>query len=130
MRNLKTTFCFTLMLTSFAFFIGCAYDAVLPEQPPKDEVSFNDFIVPNVFNPGCNTAGCHSGPADFQPDLTPANAYSSLLEGNYVDTLNPENSVLYQWMLGNEGAAMPPSGTDAFYNASILKWISEGAQDN
>ena len=129
MRHLKTTFCFTLMFSVFSFFIGCEYDAVLPEQPPPG-VSFQDYIIPEIFNQGCNDAGCHGGPLDTPPDLTPGNAYNALWEGNYIDTMTPENSLLYRWMLGDEGLPMPLEGPNATYNAAILLWIEEGAQNN
>ncbi len=129
MRKFKILLPFTLTVLLFTFFIGCEYDAVLPEQAPKDEISFQGHIIP-ILNEGCNTVGCHSGPNDFSPDLSPERAYFSLWDGSYIDTLAPNNSLLYRWMIGDEGAPMPPTGTDAFYNATVLKWIEEGALNN
>jgi len=51
-------------------------------------------------------------------------------DGGYIDTLMPEQSELYEWVVGNRRIAMPPSGADpAIYNP-ILLWITQGALDN
>ena len=128
MKNFKIIGCAIVLGLLIGGLAGCEYDEVLPEQPPSTDLSFQADILP-IFNEGCNTSGCH-GVGEFKPDLSPANAYTALFEGSYIDTIVPENSLLYRWMLGDEGAPMPPTGTDAFYNASVLKWISEGAKDN
>ena len=129
MSNRKINLGCIFMTSLFIFVWSCEYDAVLPELPPTDEISFQQHIIP-IFNEGCNSSGCHSGIDDFPPDLSPGRAYDALFAGNYIDTLTPESSLLYQWMLGNEGAAMPPTGTDPVYNGTILKWIEEGARNN
>lgn len=108
------------MLTS------CYYDEMIKIDKPVEvgEVSFENDIVP-IFNASCNTSGCHNG--SVAPNLLPANAYSALTNGDYVNTSNPEDSELYQWMKGNRGLPMPLSGSDATYNAKVLAWIKQGA---
>ena len=128
MRNFKTTVAPLLIGMAMFYLAGCEYDEILP-PPPPDQVSFSVDIVP-IFNQSCNIAGCHSGTAGFVPDLTSANAYNSLIEGNYIDTITPDNSLLYRWMTGKEGVSMPPDGTNSFYNATVLKWIEQGALEN
>ncbi len=129
MRNLKITFCLTLMFCFFAFFVGCEYDAILP-PPVPDDVRFQDHIIP-IFEEGCNSSGCHSGPEDFEPDLSPERAYNALWAGNYIDTMIPENSVLYRSMIGDGITPMPPpSGASTSDSETILKWIELGAKNN
>lgn len=105
---------------------GCYNDAVLPEGPgeiPLD-VSFSQDIIP-IFNASCNVAGCHNA-GGIPPDLTAANAFSSLNNGGYINTSDPANSKLYQRMASD----MPPSGINAGDNALVLAWIEQGALDN
>jgi hypothetical protein len=112
-----------------AFWQGCYYEEILPDLPPPgEELSFSDEIIP-IFNSSCNTSGCHAT-GDIAPDLSAANAYQSLLAGDYIDTDNPEQSELYQWLSGNRRLSMPLSGPDATINATVLLWIEQGAQNN
>lgn len=129
MRNIKIFMCASCVGLLILMMASCKYDKILPPPPPTS-VSFNGDLIP-IFNSSCNFSGCHSGAAgDTPPDLSPANAYSALINGNYVDLVDPENSLLYRWMKGDEGLPMPPTGTVELYNSSVLVWIQEGAQDN
>ncbi len=119
------------LILAFALLMAsCYYRQELPVEPDSSNVgamSFSKDIIP-LFNQSCNTAGCHNGAV--APDLRPANAYNALISGNYLDAGNPENSELYQWMRGNRGLAMPPSGPNAAYNVKILAWIKQGSLNN
>ena len=113
------------------FILGqCTYNVEYnePDVIITEDVSFQDDIIP-IFNESCNFSGCHNE-GGKAPDLSPANAYDALLSGNYIDTIAPDNSELYQWMIGNRSLDMPLTGPDATYNALVLKWITEGAQNN
>ncbi|MBK7407064.1 MAG: hypothetical protein IPJ40_02685 [Saprospirales bacterium] len=111
------------------FFSQCFYDTMVPDPIIlPDEVSFQADILP-IFNASCNMSGCHNT-GGIAPDLSEANAFTSLIAGSYVVKTAPETSVLYQWMLGNEAINMPPSGPNATYNALVLQWITEGAFNN
>lgn len=111
---------------------SCKYDDVLPEElvdiDPTDSISFSDDVMP-IFNASCNISGCHDA-GGTDPDLTPANAYDALFNGGYIDLTTPENSELYQWMVGNRKFDMPLEGPNANYNATVLLWIQQGAQEN
>jgi hypothetical protein len=112
---------------------GCYYDEVIPdvsiyEEDPGGEVTFSGDIIP-IFNTSCSLSGCHS-PGGHSPDLTAANAYNSLINGEYIDVENPEQSELYQWVNGNRTTPMPISGTDPKIASAILAWITQGAQNN
>lgn len=113
----------TILLT------GCFNRIVAPEEIEiiTTPMSFKDDIIP-IFNQSCNTSGCHNG--TINPNLTPVNAFSSLMNGNYVNTSNPRESELLQWMVGNRGLPMPVSGSNSDFNAKVLAWIEQGALNN
>jgi len=112
-----------------AFAVSCKYDEVLPIKPdPGVQVSFSEDIIP-IFNASCNTSGCHNGSGP-SPDLSMTAAYVSLWDGGYIDTIMPEASELYLWMSGLNGLPMPVEGVNATYNATVLQWIIQGAQEN
>ena len=91
-------------------------------------VIFTNDIIP-MFNSSCNGSGCHNA-GGKAPDLTAANAYNALMSGNYINISDPQNSELYLWMTGKKGTPMPVSGVNKDYNALILAWIKQGAQNN
>jgi hypothetical protein len=109
---------------------SCYYDSTLPiaDEEITGEVSFSTDIIA-IFNKDCNTSGCHNT-GGIKPDLSPTQAYLSLTNGNYVNSDNPEESSLYQWMKGNRASPMPLSGPDASHNAKVLAWIKQGVQNN
>lgn len=106
---------------------GCKYDISI-DPVVTGPVSFSADILP-IFNSSCNMSGCHNTGGTV-PDLTPANAYTALTNGNYINTSSPASSELYLWMRGEKGLPMPLSGPNAEYNAMVLAWINQGALDN
>jgi hypothetical protein len=108
-----------VMLTS------CEYEWIQPEKKPIPEsVSFAADIMP-IFNNGCNTNVCH-GAGSTPPDLSEGNAYSSLMDGAYVDTITPEASLLYNSMnSGSMEQYTNPGDADI-----VLAWIQQGAKNN
>lgn len=91
-------------------------------------VSFTNDIIP-IFNSSCNISGCHST-GGKSPDLTVLNAYNSLTNGGYITISDPQTSLIYLWMTGKRGTPMPVSGINKDFNALILAWIKQGAQNN
>ena len=117
---------FTMLLL-----MGCYKDMTVISDTGAEitrPVSFNNDII-SIFNQSCNSSGCHST-GGIKPDLSVANAYNSLINGNYVNTSNPESSELYLWMTGKKAIPMPTSGINKDYNALVLAWIKQGAQNN
>lgn len=109
---------------------ACYYDQIIPEEPSIDDIgpmSFSADIIP-IFEASCNIAGCHNG--TVTPDLRRNNAYFSLSKGNYINTSDPQNSELYQWMNGNRAFPMPLIGPNPAYNQKVLAWITQGALNN
>ena len=102
---------------------------VAPEEEIKD-VSFSNDMQP-FFDASCNTAGCHDG--SFKPNLLANVSYNELINGStnsgdkYVDTDNPESSVLYQKII--PGGSMEQHATPT-QRTMTLVWIQEGAKDN
>ena len=91
-------------------------------------LSFTSDIVA-IFNSSCNTSGCHNA-GGKSPDLSAANAFTSLANGGYINTGDPLNSELFLWMTGKKGTPMPTTGVNKDYNALVLAWIKQGAQNN
>lgn len=131
MMNMKRL----ILLAGIAMFLfmnsACVWEFIVPEIPGPigDEYSFANDVIP-IFNEGCNTTGCHNV-GGIPPDLSAENAYNSLFDNSLIDTIAPEMSELYLWMIGEKGIPMPPiSGPDPVYNAVVLAWITEGAKNN
>jgi hypothetical protein len=91
-------------------------------------VTFSGDIQP-IFSKSCSLTGCHVSGSQ-SPDLSAANAFNSLIVGNYINKSDPENSVLYLKMTGKRGTPMPVSGSNKDYNALVLAWIKQGANNN
>ncbi len=117
---------FTMLLL-----IGCYKDKTVIFDTGEEitrPVSFTGDIVP-IFNSSCNGSGCHNA-GGKSPDLTIVNAFNSLSSGGYVNTGDPQSSLLYLWMTGKKGTPMPLSGANKDYNALVLAWIKQGANNN
>ncbi|MBN8687375.1 MAG: hypothetical protein J0M10_10160 [Chitinophagales bacterium] len=127
----KTILWVITALISTGLLSGCYKDKTLVSDTGEEitrTVSFVNDIIP-IFNKSCNNSGCHSAGAKA-PDLTVANAFTSLNAGNYINLTNPQSSELYLWMTGKKGTPMPLSGPDKDYNALVLAWIKQGALNN
>lgn len=107
---------------------SCQYkwivEPVVPPPDPEDTISFSQQIVPIFSEQGCT--GCHNTGGQ-SPDLTPDNAYNSIISEGLVDTAQPENSVIYAYPLpdGNHYAKYTSAQAQL-----ILQWIEQGAHDN
>lgn len=111
--------------------IGCYKDKTVVFDTGEEitrPVSFSADIIP-IFNSSCNISGCHASGAKT-PDLSATNAYNALTVGNYLNTTTPESSIIYQWMAGKKSTPMPVGGINKDYNALVLAWIKQGAQNN
>lgn len=110
-------------------FTGCYKDVILPKAgadpnaPPK-QYSFKTDIAP-MLNTKCAKSGCHVAGAQG-PDLELAVSYNSLVNGGFVDTLIPNQSILYQMINGNMEVNIP----DATDRQKIYDWIRTGALNN
>ncbi|MBK8722407.1 MAG: hypothetical protein IPL95_09105 [Saprospiraceae bacterium] len=91
-------------------------------------VTFSGDVVP-IFNKSCAVSGCHSA-GGKSPDLTVTNAYNNLFSGNFINKGDAANSELIKWMTGKKSTPMPVSGINKDYNALVLAWIKQGAENN
>src|SRR5215217_3008327 len=109
---------------------SCYKDIISPGSDPNgppQQVSFSGDIIP-ILNNNCNTSGCHDAVPTKNPSLVPEKAFTSLMNGGYVNTIAPHTSAFYTMV---KGGAMPPSGTvKAADIQTILDWIRNGAPNN
>jgi hypothetical protein len=119
-----------LVCGSLFILSGCYKNKTVLFEAPEitRTVSYAQDIVP-IFNTSCNMSGCHAN-GGIAPNLTESNAYNALTIGNYIDKTTPENSILYQKMSGKRGTPMPVTGSNKEYNALVLAWIKQGANNN
>jgi len=119
-----------MLISSTVILLGCYKDKTVNVDAPAitRTVTFSNDIL-TMFNKSCNLSGCHSNGGQT-PNLTPAAAYNSLIIGNYINKTSPENSYIYLKMTGKKGTVMPVGGMNKDYNALILAWIKQGANNN
>jgi len=97
------------------------YTIPTPPCPEGDMTAKFSADIQAIFDNNCIV--CHSG--GQSPTLTAGWAYDELIDGGYVDTEFPCESVVYQVFSGShDGRA-----TDDEI-LQILGWIQDGAQDN
>ena len=114
--------------------LGCTRDKgrlTLNCETPVS-ISFNKDILP-IFQTNCSTSGCHTGSNPTGNLNLDANvAYISLMKKGtgYIDTVNPNYSLLYSQMISSSDQ-MPPSGKlDDCKTNLIFKWIQQKAKNN
>jgi hypothetical protein len=119
-----------IVITCSVVLLGCYKDKTVNTDAPAitRTVTFSQDIL-SIFNKSCNLSGCHSVGGQA-PNLTQAAAYNSLIIGNYINKTSAENSFLYLKMTGKKGSVMPVGGMNKDYNALILAWIKQGANNN
>jgi hypothetical protein len=88
---------------------------------PVDTIYFGEEILPLLQN---NCGSCHF--AGTEPDLESPDLYTNLINGNYLNLTNPENSTFF---------TLPdPGHADDYLNPEehvlIVKWIEQGALEN
>ena len=130
MQHKKTVFGLILACGSIFFLTNCYKDKTVIADVPAitRTVTFSQDIT-SIFSKSCSLSGCHSTGGQ-SPNLSESNAYNSLIIGNYIDKNAPENSLIYLKMTGKKGTPMPVSGSNPDYNALILAWIKQGANNN
>lgn len=107
---------------------SCYYDEVEVFEGLPQNVSLKNDLQP-IFDRDCNSSGCHDDKSTHEPSLVSANTYNALLTGGFVNTLDPEKSLLY--IAITEGG-MPEGRGELSTNDKkiILAWITEGAKNN
>ena len=107
--------------------IGCYKDVILPEtiaEGPPQPVSYNTDLKP-LFNASCALAGCHVSGA-HKPFMTPDISYLQIVNGGFVNTVVPKESILYI-KINSDMKEYIPSATD---RQKVYDWIRNGAPNN
>jgi hypothetical protein len=123
MKTKHVILIFAFLATLFGF-SSCQWHTIQPGVIDiPDEISFANDLE-SAFNDKC--ASCHSSGS---LDLSTGNAYSTLIDGGFVNTSNPESSSIYTKM--NDDRHPSESGTFSDTElALLLAWIEDGALDN
>jgi len=104
---------------------SCALDTV-------KTVSFSKNIIP-IFKTNCSYSGCHDDLVKAGSlDLDSADAYTSLMKRGtgYVNTSNPQASLLYSQLL-SASQPMPPTGRLSDCDLQLIQvWMQQGAENN
>ncbi|MCF8346647.1 MAG: hypothetical protein K9G38_05505 [Bacteroidales bacterium] len=88
--------------------------------PEAGYESFSTSVQP-IFTKDC--AGCHGG--SLAPNLSEGSAYISLTTNDYINTADPEASLLYTKLQGSHS-----SYTSSGNKEMILEWIKAGAPND
>jgi len=106
---------------------GCYKDIISPgldPNGPPQAVSFKNEVAPLV-NSNCALSGCHVSGA-HKPYMTLDVSYQQIVNGGFVNTILPKESILYQ-MINGEMQQYIPSASD---RQKIYDWIRTGASNN
>ncbi len=136
--------CFTMnkifhriVISGLLITTGCVYNKVEPEKQNCNSqipaiVSFKNDIQP-IFTQNCALGSCHSNSrklANF--NLEEGFAYAQLMEpgSGYIDTIQPNFSLLYASMISVSNP-MPPNGKLNDCEIEIvLRWKEQKAKNN
>jgi len=118
-----------ILLIIATSYTGCYQDIILPDAKvdpdgPPQAVSFSVDIAPMV-NTKCGLSGCHVT-GGHKPYLTLSNSYKEIVNGGFVNTLVPKESILYKNINGDMREYIP----SAVDRQKIYDWIRTGAQNN
>ena len=118
-----------LLLTLAMAFTGCYKDIIKPElasdpDGPPQQVSFKNDLAP-IFNTSCALAGCHVAGA-HKPFLTSDVSYLQIVNGGFVNTVVPKQSILYDKINGEMKEYIP----SAVNRQKVYDWIRNGAPNN
>lgn len=124
-----------IMYAGLIFIMGfgltsCYKDVILPDvavdpDGPAQAVSFKNELIP-MLTTKCGLSGCHV-PGAHKPYLdVPAKEYQEIVNGGYVNTGIPRESIIYKFING-EMKEYIPSAVD---RQKIYDWIRNGALNN
>ena len=110
-------------------FTGCYKDTILPEfevdpDGPPQAVSFSADLAP-ILNTRCALSGCHSSGA-HKPYMATGISYQQIVNGGFVNTTIPKESILHKMLSGEMKEYMP----SAAERQKVYDWIRNGAPNN
>jgi len=111
------------------FMSGCYRDVIFPEtvadpDGPPQAVSYSADLMP-VFNAKCALSGCHAS-GGHKPYMNSDLSYAQIVNGGFVNTTVPKESILYK-MINGDMRIYIPSATD---RQKVYDWIRNGAPNN
>ncbi|HWB24046.1 MAG TPA: hypothetical protein VG738_01140 [Chitinophagaceae bacterium] len=116
------------VIAIFLTITGCYRDIIAPPvtsaSTPPQKVSFNTQIVP-LLAANCAKSGCHV-PGSQKPYMDSSEAYKNLVNGGFVNTIVPNQSIIYQMLNGQMGQYIPSTADIQL----IYDWIRNGAPNN
>ncbi len=124
MISFKMISIISLLFSCLFFLTGCYSDVIEEEYLDENtEISFSGDVIP-IFENSC--ISCH-GSNYASPVLTAEKAYESLTSGGFINTEDPETSILVEQLSDDH----PYKGavTDKELQMIVL-WIKQGAYDN
>jgi hypothetical protein len=137
--HISMKYCLTSSILLFfaCLFYTCTYhkggiEPALDCTPKITTVSFATDINP-ILTANCATSGCHSGTTpEGNLNLEAARAYDALQKrgSGYIDTINPQSSVLYSSLVSISDP-MPPNGQLSPCDLKRIEmWMKQGAKNN
>jgi hypothetical protein len=110
-------------------FVSCYKDILIPPIPPNSEgppqyVSYSAELAP-LFNSNCALSGCHLA-GGHHPYLNTEVSYNELVNGGFVNTVVPKESILYIQINSNMQQYIP----NASDRQKVYDWIRNGAPNN
>lgn len=127
---MKKTFLYTgLIVLAVAMLASCYKDVITPDLPedpnaPPQFVSYKNELAP-LFNSSCTDVGCHVS-GGHHPYMTSDVSYQEIVNGGFVNTAFPKQSILYQQIYGDMGVHIPSSSD----RQKVYDWIRNGAPNN
>lgn len=94
-----------------------------PALDPNAQISFSKDLQP-ILASKCSISGCHN--KSVSPNLLKDEAYLSLWEGGFVDTINAQGSILMLKLNTN----MPVGKLPLVDRNKFLLWMKQGAKLN
>jgi len=116
-----------LFLFAGLFMSSCLKDKTVEPTPPPsgpcaDTVSFNEELLPEIFNLSCNTSGCHDAGAG---------SAGYVLETH--DQISSNANVIFNVINHDAGFVPMPYGGEQLADSLIQKvdcWIQQGKLNN
>jgi hypothetical protein len=118
-----------LLLAFGAGLTGCYKDTILPDavsdsDGPPQAVSYSADLAP-LFNKSCALSGCHVEGSQ-KPYMKTDISYLQIVNGGFVNTLIPKQSILYL-MINDKMQEFIPAAAD---RKKVYDWIRNGALNN
>lgn len=140
--KIKIAKCKGIIFFIFATVVVVACEHKIPVNAPQQQLQATfSSIQTNILTPKCAVVGCHIGSSPTgNMNLQANQAYGNLIDVQSAYGLarvrpgNPDNSVLYQKVLGNSrfGIRMPqgPNSLSQQEQDAIRDWILADAPNN